>query len=176
MFGLDSFISFLGGNARALNVASTLFNIYGGNQQAKQQGAMYDYMAQKDQQAAAISEGTAQVAADKLRIQGKRDAGQMAAQFGANGVDPTSGSAAVVQGELSRRVELDALSTMLQGKYQAYGQRVAAAEATAAGTNARNQSSWNTGASLLGGLQRDDAITKWGKRDPTAGINMPGKV
>lgn len=169
MFGLDSFVSFLGGQASAINVASTLFNVFAGNQKAKQTGAMYDYMAEKDLQQAAITEGTAQVAADKTRLLGTRAAGEVTAQYGASGIDPTSGSAAVVGGELSRRVELDALNTMLQGKYQAYGQRVAASEATAAATNARNSSTWNTGASLLGGLTRQAALSKWGsKADPSA--------
>ncbi|MFA5913905.1 MAG: hypothetical protein WC830_10160 [Burkholderiales bacterium] len=163
MFGLDTLISAIGGPASALNVASTLFNIWGGNQQARQQGAMYGYMAEKDRQQAALLEGTAQVSADKLRLQGKRDASAINAQYGASGVDPTSGSAAVVQGELSRRVELDALNTMLQGKYQAYGQRVQAAEADAAATNARNSSVWNTGKSLLGGLSKEAELSKWGK-------------
>src|SRR5450759_2856223 len=116
MFGLDSMMSLLQGNASSMNMMSTLFNIYSGSPKAKQTGAMYDYQAAKETQAAGISEATAQVAADKTRLLGKRDAGAMTAQYSASGVDPTSGSAAVVGGELSRRVELDSLNTMLQGK------------------------------------------------------------
>lgn len=164
MFGLDSFITFLGGQASALNIASTLFNIYSGNRQAKQQSSMYDYQAAMDVQNASTSEGMAQVTADKTRMMGKRAAGDMAAAYGGSGIDPTSGTAAVVQGELSRRVELDALSTMLQGKYQAYGQRVAASQAIAASANAKNSSTWNMGTSLLGGMTRQASLSKWGSK------------
>ena len=165
MFGLDAFVSFLGGQASALNVASTLFNIYGGYQKAQQTSAMYEYEAAKQTQAAALSEATAGVAADKQRLAGKRQASAINAEYGAAGVDPTSGSAAVVGGELSRRVELDALSTILEGKYKAYGYNVAAAESKAAATNARNSSIWNTSSSLLGGLTRNAALSKWGNKN-----------
>ena len=162
MFDFNLMLDSVGGASGGLNIASTLFNIYGGYQKANSTAAMLNYQTARQNQTADSTEQVAGINADKLRVQGKRAASGLTAGYAASGVATGSGSAQFVQGELSRRVELDALSTMLAGKYQAYGERVGAAESTAAAANAKTSAIWNTGGSLLGGLTRSAEMTKWG--------------
>lgn len=168
MFGLDAFITQLGGQATALNMASTLFNVFGSQTQSDQQGAMYDYQATRAEQQAAIDRGMGEVMAGRLRTAGKRDVSKVTAQYAGAGVDIGSGSAAEVGAELSRRVELDALSAMLSGKYKAYDNEVAAGQYRTAAANSRTGGKWGAGASLLGGLSRQGVISGWGNKTGAA--------
>lgn len=164
MFGLDSFFSSLMGNAQLLNLASTAFSIFAGGQKAQQTAAMYDYEAARQAQNAQLAQETAGVKADRLRTAGKRAIAGATAQYAGAGVDISSGSAAQVQGELSRRVELDSLSAMLEGKYQAYQDTLASGMASKAASQARTGGFWEAGKSLLGGLTLGAQISKWGKK------------
>lgn len=168
MFDLSAYTSAAGGASGILNIASTLFNVFGSVSTSNQRGELYDYEARRAAEVGRMDAEIGQVQAGRLRSKGKDDIAHATAQYGASGVDVGSGSPTQVVGELNRRIELDALSAMLAGRYKAYDKNVEAAGYTAAGENARSSGWWGAGASLLGGFARAQAVSGWGRSSSSA--------
>lgn len=163
MFGLDAFLSTLS-PAQGLNIASTAFNIFGGSQKASGEAALYDYEAGKASERAGVERGLGEVRAARMRKAGKSDVSQAHASYAASGVDVGSGSVQEVEGELSRRIELDSLSAMLEGRYRGYAEDTKASQFKAAADNTRRGRAFSVGSSLLGGLTRNAQIGGWGAK------------
>ena len=157
MYGLNSFLSSYSG-ATALNVASSLFSMYAGTQAANQRADYYDYQAAQDRSLAKSEADLGVVQAGRVRAAGKRDVSKLTAAAGASGVSASSGSVIESTGDLSRRVELDALGAILEGGRKAYDLNVRAGLASAAASNERDSGKYILGQSLLGGLSKQSQI------------------
>jgi hypothetical protein len=164
MFGVEAFAGSLSQYAGAINLASTAFNVFGSLYRGNQEGELADYEAAKAGEQARVEREVGTVRAARTRKIGERQAGTVRAGYAGSGVDVSSGSAAVVAGELSSRIELDALTEILTGARRGRALEISADEKRRAAANARMGGLWNAGSSLLGGFARQSQISKWGGR------------
>jgi hypothetical protein len=171
MFGVDAFAGSLSQYAGAINLASTAFNVFGALRRGREEGELADYEASKATEQARVEREVGAVRAARTRKIGERDIGTARAGYAGAGVDVSSGSAAYVAGEISSRIELDALTEILTGNRRGQALEISAAEKRRAGANARSDALWSAGGSLLGGFARHSQASKWG-----GGANsMPSK-
>lgn len=164
MFGIDAFAGSLSQYAGAINLASTAFNVFGALNRGRQEGELAEYEAAKADEQARVEREVAGVRAARTRKIGERDIGTARAGYAGAGVDVSSGSAAFVAGEISSRIELDALTEILTGERRGRALEISADEKRRAGKNARSDALWSAGGSLLGGFARASQIGKWGGR------------
>lgn len=118
--------------------------------QASADAAKYNAAVAANNETAATQQ--AQFDAQQIRDKNKRELASQRAAFGANGIDPDSGTAIDVRSDSAQQGEMQALMAIYTGKtsataYNASGRldRMSAANATAAGGIA-------AGGSLLGGV------------------------
>lgn len=169
MYDLSALSEQYGGTAGLLGIGSTLFNVFGSVNKASQESNMYEYEARRAAQQAQTDQEVAAVTAGRLRKAGKAASGAAVANYGASGVDVGSGSASLVVGELSKRIELDALSAMLAGKYKVFDDLSRSGQYGAAADRSRTAGVWGAGSSLLGGFARNQAMKGWGNTGSSNG-------
>jgi hypothetical protein len=102
----------------SLTVASAA--IAGGSaiMQGQQAQAMGDYQNAQAQADANAAQGDAEVQAMQIREAGKRQRSAAVAAQAASGVDTGSGTAELINTEITKNSEQDAISTILSGKYR----------------------------------------------------------
>lgn len=101
-----------------LTVASA--TIAGGSaiMQGQQAQAMGDYQNAQAQADANAAQGDAEVQAMQIREAGKRQRSSAVAAQAASGVDIGSGTAELINTEITKNAEQDAISTILSGRYR----------------------------------------------------------
>lgn len=169
MFGIDAFMSGFvqspGGQATALNWFTTAFNVFGATKRGREESDLYNYQAARMDEAARIEREVGQVQAGRIRTAGGRDQAKLAPHYAGAGVEVGGGTVAAVRGELDRRVELDALSAVLEGDRRAYELERGAGERRMAAGKARSDSRYAIGASVLAGASRQFEIDRWIRKD-----------
>jgi hypothetical protein len=86
--------------------------------QGQQAQAMGDYQNAQAQADANAAQGDAEVQAMQIREAGKRQRSSAVAEQAASGVDIGSGTAELINTEITKESEQDAISTILSGKYR----------------------------------------------------------
>lgn len=149
--------------AALLTIGSSLvgtgLSVYSQQQQGKAAQRQAEYTARVQENEAAAAEDAAQAQAEKIRLEGRRIAGQARASLAASGVDVNAGSSLENQRQIALNTENDALSTILTGGRQGSTLRQQAGLSRASGANARAAADIGSATSLIGGVGR--AASGW---------------
>lgn len=155
-------------NAQKIILASSALKGVGEIAQGVQARRYFKYQQDQANADAAAEAELGQVRGDKIRKAGKIVQGDARAAYGASGVRADTGSAAVVQQQINRDVEEDALTELYTGQRRA---RVKQAEAQGFGSQASNALSAGisgAGKSLLGGAatatEAGERTSRWIKK------------
>lgn len=140
----------------AIPIAISLAGGVMGAQNAKQQGAFQEAMAEQN---AAYKEAAAQdaekrgaVDADRYRRQVGQLIGSQRTGFAANGIDVNSGTAAEIQDDTAAFGEFDALTIANNAAREAWGYRVGAQNDLMNGRMAQSNARSAATGSILGGV------------------------
>lgn len=152
-------LELLAGAAVASSLAGTGLSIASQQQQGKAAQAQADYSARVQENEAAAAQDAAQAQAEKIRLEGKRIAGQARAALAGSGVDVNTGSSLEAQRQIGLNAEQDALSTILTGQRQSNSLNQQAGLTRASGANARAAANIGSASSLVGGLGK--AASGW---------------
>lgn len=96
--------------------------------------------ASQDERLAAQQQDSAREEADRIRRAGDRTRGAARAQVAASGISVNSGSALLIDEEIDRNAESDAMEVLLTGKRQSDASLSSAGQARARGRNAQTAS------------------------------------
>lgn len=145
-------------------VASTAFGVVQAKQQARDQKAVADYNARVSENAAQESRNKATEAENAQRLKTARLLSKQKAQFGAAGIDLSSGSALQLQEDTVTLGEADALRIRRSGDSQFSGLVEESELETAKGEMAESQGDLNVAGTLLSGagnLMKTGVADKW---------------
>lgn len=146
--------------AAALPVVSTVMSVAGSAIQGSAQAGAARYNAQIASQNAAIAEQQGEAAVQAVDRNARRKIGSMIANFGASGIDQTTGSATDVLADSVRMATLDKLTTKYNYALRAQGYRNQSSLDNANANNAETAMVFNMGAKAAG---------SWGSKIPTFG-------
>lgn len=152
-------LELLAAGAVASSLAGTAISVAGQQQQGKAAQAQANYQAQVQENEAAAAQDAAQAQAEKIRLEGRRIAGQARAAQAASGVDVNAGSSLEAQRQIGLNSEQDALATILTGQRQGSTLRQQAGLTRASGANSRAAANIGSASSLVSGLGR--AASGW---------------
>lgn len=138
----------------------------GAIQSSRSQAAGMNYQAQVADAQAAATRGQAQIQADQAREVGRLQVSQTRSALAGAGVRVDQGSGLLVQGDVTRRAERDALSAILSGDMQARGMEAEAAGMRAGAKNARRAGNL---AAVTSVLSAGANYAQWGASMPKPG-------
>ena len=134
----------------AIAIAGAGVSAYGAIKQGQAAQAAADYNAKVSKQNADIALQQADVQAEQQRRQAKLQLGQMRANYGASGLQ-LEGSPMEVLEDSARQAELDNLTIKYNGKLKAMGFNNDATLSQFEGENAKSNSYFQAGGTLLSG-------------------------
>jgi hypothetical protein len=133
-------------------IGATLVGAYGQYQAGKQQAEWANYQAKQTEADAQAEVGAARVEAERIRKAGKRALAEANAALAGSGVDVNgAGTPVVINQEIARGSEEDALLTIVGGKDRAARLMAEAAATRAQGQQAKTASLINATGTLLSG-------------------------
>lgn len=145
-------------------------------QQGKQASAMANYEAKQAEANAAAERGAAAVRADKIRKMGRMQRSSARAALAASGANVGEGTALVIDQQIGRDAEEDALTEIMTGGRRADALNTQAELSRISGSNARSASYLGAAGSVLaGGYQvasgwkkppKDDPFKEWSPSTP----------
>lgn len=159
-------------SAGMMMAISTGVSVVGKLQQGQAQRQAADADARQAQLQAAQERDAAMVEAKRIRNAGAKASGAARAQLAASGIDVGSGTAVVIDEEITRESETDAEYTLLTGQRRSGALEYSAAQSRSRGRNAVT-------ASVLGsvstGLQGWKAVKQQKTPATTYGWEAPGQ-
>lgn len=141
-------------------LASAAVGTYSAIQQGEQADAMADYQQRQAEADAAVQQSEAMVQARAIRKAADKQRAAARASLAGSGVTVGAGTAEQIDTTIQQNAEQDALTAIYQGNTQALYTRQEGAIARIAGSNAKDASYLNAGATALGGI--GSASRAWG--------------
>lgn len=144
-------------------------------QQGKQASAMANYEAKQAEANAAAERGAAAVRADKIRKMGRMQRSSARAALAASGANVGEGTALVIDQQIGRDAEEDALTEIMTGGRRADALNTQAELSRISGSNARSASYLGAAGSVLAGgyqaargwkMPASDPFTDWNPSTP----------
>lgn len=148
---------------------SALSSLSGGNAR----GDAADFQARVAENEAAAQADAGKAQAEKVRLAYKEQRGRARAALAGSGAAVDEGSAVLIDQDITRRGESDALSAILTGDRQADSSMQMAGQYKIAGANARSAGAMGALTSVLGGAAKIGAGWK-GKSLAGTGDGGPG--